>query len=62
MRPDKYEISYITRLISIVSQPIKAFVVVVVVFIVCVLVFDVVVVLGHRNITSKFGQNWVRNS
>ena len=41
------------------SQPIKAFDVVAV-FVVCVLVF--VVVLGHRNLTSKFGQNRVRNS
>ena len=43
------------------SQPIKAFGVDVV-FVVCFLVFVVFVVPGHRNLTSKFGQNWVRNS
>ena len=39
------------------SQPIKAFVDIAV-FVVCVLVF---VVLGDRDLTSKFGQNRVRN-
>ena len=47
----------VPRLISNVSQPIKAFVVVV-----CVLVIVDAIVLGHRNLTSKFGQNRVRNS
>ena len=41
-----------TRLSSIKSQPKK---VVVVVFIV------VVTIVGHKNLTLKFGQNWVNN-
>ena len=47
------DIRHITRLISLVSQPLKA-VIVVVFFVVCVLVFAVVVVLGHRILTSKY--------
>ena len=53
-----------TRLISIESQPKK--VVVVVVAVVCVVTFVVVVgvvvvIVGHRNLTLNFGQNWVNN-
>ena len=42
----------LTRLISIESQPKKVVVVVVVV---------VVDIVGHRNLTLKFGPNWVNN-
>ena len=49
-----------TRLISIESQPKKVvLVVVVVVFVVGGLV--VVAIVGHRNLTLKFGQNVVNN-
>ena len=49
-----------TRLSSIESQPKKVvFVVVVVVFV--VVVGGVVIIVGHRNLTLKFGQNWVSN-
>ena len=58
-----------TRLSSIVSQPIKVVVVVVVVIVVVVFVVVgllvvggvVVVIVGHRNLASKFDQNWVNN-
>ena len=40
-----------TKSISIESQPKK------VVFV--VVVFIVVINVGHKNLTSKFGQNWV---
>ena len=42
-----------TRLCSIESQPKKVVVVVVVVV--------VVIIVGHKNLTLKFGQNWVNN-
>ena len=42
-----------TRLISIESQPKKVVVVVV--------VFVFVIIIGHRNLTLKFDQNWVNN-
>ena len=44
-----------TRLNSIDSQPKKVVVVVVVVAVV------VVIIVGHKNLTLKFGQNWVNN-
>ena len=44
----------ITRLSSIQSQLKKVVVVVVV-----VVVFVVVIIVGHKNLTLKFGQNWV---
>ena len=47
----------LTRLSSIESQPKK--VVVVVVVVVFVVVGLVVVIVGHRNITLKFDQDWV---
>ena len=58
-----------TRLISIESQPKKVVVVVGVVVVVVVFVFVVVglvvdggvVIVSHRNLTLKFGQNWVNN-
>ena len=54
-----------TRLISIESQPKKVVIVVVVVDVVvvcCVAVVGVVFVfVGHKNLTLKFGQNWVNN-
>ena len=43
-----------TRFISIESQPKKVIVVVVV-------MVAVVVIVGHKNLTLKFGQNWVNN-
>ena len=46
-----------TRLISIESHPKKVVVVVVVVF----AVFVVVIIVGHKNLTLKFGQNWVND-
>ena len=46
-----------TRLCSIESQPKK--VVVVVVVVVVFVVF--VTIVGHKNLTLKFGQNWVNN-
>ena len=46
-----------TRLISIESQPIEVVVVVVVV----VVVFAVAIIVGHKNLTLKFGQNWVND-
>ena len=47
--------SYIkTRLRLIESQPRKVVVVVV--------VFVVLIIDGHKNLTLKFGQNWVRYS
>ena len=46
-----------TRLSSIESQPKKVIVVVVVV----VVVFVVVIIIDHKNLTLKFGQNWVNN-
>ena len=45
-----------TRLNSIESRPKKVVVVVVVVILVVVVV---VIIVGHRNLTLKFGQNWV---
>ena len=54
-----------TRLISIVSKPIKAVVVVViivvVVVVVVVVVFVIVIIVGHKNLTLKFGQNLVND-
>ena len=56
----------LTRLISIESQPKKVVVVVVIVFVFglvvvgCVVVV-VIIIVGHRNLTLKFGQNWVNN-
>ena len=44
-----------TRLISIESQPKKVVVVVVVV------VFVFVIIIGHRNLTLKFGLNLVKS-
>ena len=57
----------LTRLSSIESQPKKVVVVVIVVVIVVVVVIFVVVfvvvvtIVGHKNRTLKFGQNWVNN-
>ena len=53
-----------TRLSSIESQPKKVVVVGVVVVVVVttttvVIVFVVVIIVGHKNLTLKFGQNWV---
>ena len=45
-------------LISIGSQPRK---VVVTVVVVVVAVFVFVIIIGHRNLTLKFNQNWVNN-
>ena len=55
-----------TRLSSIESQPKKVVVVGVVVVVVVttttvVIVFVVVIIVGHKNLTLKFGQNWVNN-
>ena len=47
-----------TRLSSIESQPKKVVVVIVVVVVVVV----VVIIVGHKNLTLKFGQNWVNNN
>ena len=47
-----------TRLSSIASQPKKDVVVSVVVVTV---IFVVVIIVFHRNLTLKFGQNWVNN-
>ena len=60
---------YQTRLSSIESPPKKVVVVVnvvvvviVVVGVIVVVVFVVVVtIVGHKNLTLKFGQNWVNN-
>ena len=49
----------INKLSSIESQPKK--VVVVVVVAVVVVVFVVVIIVGHKNLTLKFGQNWVND-
>ena len=46
-----------TRLSSIESQPKKVVVVVGIVF----AVFVVVIIVDHKNLTLKFGQNWVNN-
>ena len=46
----------ITRLISIESQPKRVVVDLVVVF-----VFVAVIIVGHKNLTLKFGQNWVND-
>ena len=46
-----------TRLSSIESQPKKVVVVVVIVVVVVV----VVIIVGHKNLTLKFGQNWINN-
>ena len=43
------EAIYKTRLSSIESQPKK----------VVVVVFVDVIIVGHKNLTLKFGQNWV---
>ena len=43
-----------TRLSSIESQPKKVVVVVVVIVVVFIIV-------GHKNLTLKFGKNWVSN-
>ena len=45
-----------TRLSSIESQPKKVVIVVVIVVVV------VVIIVGHKNLTLKFGQNWVNNN
>ena len=45
-----------TRLSSIVSQPIKVVVDVIVV------IFVFMAVIDHRNLPLKFGQNWVINN
>ena len=50
-----------TRLISIVSQPIKVVVAVLIVIVVFVVVV-VMVVVDPRNLPLKSGQNWVLNS
>ena len=54
-----------TRLISIESQPKKVVDVVMFVVAVAVVAFVVVgvdvVIVGHSNLTLKFGQNWVNN-
>ena len=51
-----------TRLSSIESQPKKVVVVVVIVVVVVLFVFWlVVIIVGHRNLTLKFGQNFVNN-
>ena len=51
-----------TRLISIESQPKKVVVVVfVVVGLVVVVGVVVLIIVGHRNLTLKFDQNWVTN-
>ena len=42
-------------MILIESQPKKVVIVVVVV------AFVVVIIVGHKNLTSKFGKNWVNN-
>ena len=44
-------------MILIESQPKKVVIVVVVV----VVAFVVVIIVGHKNLTLKFGQNWVNN-
>ena len=41
-----------TRLSSIESQPKK---------VVVVVVFVVIIIVGHKNLTLKFGPNWVNN-
>ena len=56
-----HEIFLKTRSISIESQPKKVVDVVVVVIVFVVGVCVVVVIVGHRNLTLKFGQNWVNN-
>ena len=48
----------VPRLSSIESQPKKVVVVVVVDIVVFVVVFTIV---GHKNPTLQFGQNWVNN-
>ena len=57
MKHFKFHIILITRLISIESQPKIAVVVVVVM----VVVFAVVIIVGYKNLTLKFGQNWVND-
>ena len=47
-----------TRLSSIESQPKKAVVDTVVVVVV---VYVVVIIVGHKNLTLKFGKNWVND-
>ena len=47
-----------TRLSLIESQPKK----VAVVDVVVVVVFVVAIIVGHKNLTLKFGQNWVNNN
>ena len=49
-----------TKLSSIESQP-KKVVVVVFVVVVVVVFFVVVIIIGHKNLTLKFGTNWVNN-
>ena len=49
-----------TRISSIESQS-KKVVVVFVVVVVVVVVFVVFIIVGHKNLTLKFGQNWVNN-
>ena len=50
-----------TRLSSIESQPKKVVVVVLVEVGVFVVVF-VVTIVGNKNLTLKFGENWVNNN
>ena len=52
-----------TRLSSIESQPKKAVVdtVVVVLVVYVVVVYVVVIIVGHKNLTLKFGKNWVND-
>ena len=50
---------YWTTLISIESHPKK--IVVVVVVLVVVVVFAVAIIVGHKNLTLKFGQDWIND-
>ena len=40
---------------------VVTFVIVVAVVVVVVILVVVVIIVGHRNLTLKFGQNWVNN-
>ena len=53
-----YNKNITTRLSSFESQPKK---VVVIVMGFVVVVFVVVIIVDHKNLTLKFGQNWVNN-
>ena len=55
------EYHFQTRISSIESQS-KKVVVVFVVVVVVVVVFVVFIIVGHKNLTLKFGQNWINNN